>query len=190
MNFDEAYYQRYYHNPETRAVSPEEQQRQAAFVAAYLRYLQIDISSIVDVGCGIGTFLENFKNEFPGASCHGVEFSNYLCDHYGWQQGSVVDVDTAPADLVVCNDVLAYLDKKDCGKAIQHLAGLTQSALYLSVMTSEDMTIVDTELSDMQQQPRSFRWYRKHLDPHFQSVGGGLFIKRSLGVPLWRLEHV
>ena len=189
MNFDAAYYQRYYHNPETRAVSPEEQQRQVAFVAAYLRYLQVDITSIVDIGCGIGTFLEQFKNEFPNASRHGIEFSSYLCDHYGWQQGSVVDVDTAPADLVVCNDVLAYLDNKNCEQAIRHLAGLAQAALYLSVLTIEDMAIVDTELTDMQQQPRSVLWYRKRLDPHFQSVGGGLFIKKPLAIALWRLEH-
>ncbi len=189
MNFDAAYYQRYYHNPKTRAVSPEEQQRQATFIAAYLRYLAVEVSSILDIGCGIGTFLQQFKNEFPDASRHGVEFSTYLCEHYGWQHGSVVDVDTAPADLVVCNDVLAYLDKNACAQAIQHLAELAQSALYLSVMTSEDMAIVDTEHSDMQQQPRSFRWYRKHLDPHFQSVGGGLFIKKPLTVSLWRLEH-
>ena len=101
----------------------------------------------------------------------------------------MVNVDTAPADLVVCNDVLAYLDNKNCEQAIRHLAGLAQAALYLSVLTIEDMAIVDTELTDMQQQPRSVLWYRKRLDPHFQSVGGGLFIKKPLAIALWRLEH-
>ncbi|XOV83146.1 MAG: class I SAM-dependent methyltransferase [bacterium] len=189
MNFDAAYYQRYYHNPKTRAVSPEEQQRQVAFIAAYLRYLTVDVASIVDIGCGIGTFLAHFQKEYPDAACHGVEFSTYLCEQHGWQYGSVVDVDTPPADLVVCNDVLAYLDKNACAQAIHHLADLSQSALYLSVMTSEDIDNVDTEHSDMQQQPRPVRWYRKHLDLHFQSVGGGLFIKKPLTIPLWRLEH-
>ena len=189
MTFDAAYYQRYYHNSETRAVSPEEQQRQARFVAAYLRYLDVEVASIVDIGCGIGTLLQAFQREFPEASHHGIEFSSYLCDTYGWQQGSVVDIATDPADLVICNDVLAYLDNKSCKKAINHLASLTQTALYLSVMTSEDKDIVDTQHSDMQQQARSHRWYRKHLDPHFQSVGGGLFIKKPLAVSLWRLEY-
>lgn len=189
MKFDEAYYQRYYYDPDSRAASPQEQQQQADFIAAYVRYLDIQVHSVLDIGCGIGTLLNQLNKAFPEATTQGVEYSPYLCEKFGWSSGSVVDIKTAPADLVICTDVLAYLDDKSCARAIKNLAALTTTALYLSVLTTEDLDIVDTQHTDMQQTPRTYHWYREHLEAEFVRVGGGLFVKKPLTVALWRLEY-
>jgi len=187
--FDQQYYERFYADVQTRAVSPLEQQQQADFISAYLRYLAVPVSRILDIGCGLGVLLAQLRQQFPSATATGVEFSNYLCDKYGWRHGSVVDFQEQPFDLVVCNDVLGYLNKKDCRRALQNLADLTRHALYVSVLTEEDLPICDTEHTDMQQKLRSDQWYKKHLANHFVAVGGGLFLKKPLEFAVWQMER-
>jgi trans-aconitate methyltransferase len=190
MKFDAAYYDRFYRDPETRATTPQEQALQAQFIASYLRYLDISVSQFIDIGCGLGALLGSLQQAFPEAVGTGVEVSRYLCEAYGWNHGSAVDYRSEPQDLVICTDVLGYLADAACTKAINNLAKLTHSALYLSVITSEDIPICDTEHTDMRQHVRSYAWYRQRLDKHFVGVGGGLFLKKPVEVPVWRLEQI
>lgn len=189
MPFDAAYYERYYVNPATRAAAPHEQERQAAFIAAYLNYLELDVKRIVDIGCGLGTLLNRLGSEFPSATCDGVEVSDYLCQKYGWRAGSVDTFRARPYDLVICTDVLGYLDDERCAKALENLARLTRGALYVSVLTEDDMDICDRDHTDLSQILRPAAWYRERLDEHFTPLGGGLFLKQSAGVPVWALER-
>ncbi len=78
--FDKAYYDRFYRNPKTRAATPASARKQAAFIANYLRYLDVPVRRILDVGCGLGATLRALQTEFPKARCVGVEYSDYLCD--------------------------------------------------------------------------------------------------------------
>ncbi|MEM7077365.1 MAG: class I SAM-dependent methyltransferase [Pseudomonadota bacterium] len=189
LNFDAAYYQRFYADQASSAVSSGEQRIQADFVAAYLRYLSIEVDSILDVGCGLGVMLAQLQAAFPRARAQGVEFSAYLCQARGWRQGSVVDYKDEPYDLVVCHDVLGYLSAREATRAIKNLARLTRSALYLSVLTEEDLEICDTERTDMQQAVRPVDWYKSRLEKHFVAVGGGLFLRKPLQHPVWALER-
>ncbi len=186
--FDAAYYQRFYHDPQTQAVSIEEQQRLAGFICAYLRYMDIPVKSILDLGCGIGTLLHALADQYPHAHTTGVESSNYLCQEYGWRKGSVQDYGGPGADLVVCSDVLGYLDNTACAAAIDQLAHLTRQVLYLAVLTREDLDVCDTTRTDLNQYTRSARWYRSKLREHFQSMGGGLYLKKPVKYPLWQME--
>lgn len=187
--FDKAYYDRFYRNPDTRAVTPAAARRQAEFIAAYLRYLELPVKRILDIGCGTGTVLRALGRAFPRAHTEGVEFSRYLCERYGWNSGSVVDHQPdQPADLVVCNDVLAYLDDAECGSAIENLASICAGALFLGVLTREDLDLCDRRRTDAAQIPRPANWYRERLGRHFVATGGGLYLKRPVGVTVWTLE--
>lgn len=186
--FDRDYYQRFYHDATTRAVSPQEQALQTTFIAAYLRYLQVPVRTILDVGCGLGDMLAGLQHAFPDACCTGVEVSEYLCKTHGWEHGSVVDLRRDPCDLVVCHDVLGYLNKKDCRKAIRNLSRLTAHALYLSVVTAEDEPVYDPEHTDMTQKFRPVAFYRELLARDFVTAGGGFYLKKPLTVPVWQLE--
>src|SRR5277367_4687920 len=73
-----------------------------------------------------------FSEVLPRARYVGLERSEYLCSRYGWTRGSVVDhAARHQSDLVVCYDVLQYLDDRDAGRAIANLARLTRSAVYV-----------------------------------------------------------
>lgn len=190
QRFDKAYYDRYYRNPRTRATTPAAVRRQAAFIAAYLRHLEVPVRRVLDVGCGTGNLLRALGRAFPGASTRGIEYSDYLCARYGWEPGSVVDLDTGrTADLAICNDVLGYLDDRTCAKALENLSAVAEGALYLGVLTREDLPLCDPERTDGSQIARPLNWYRRRLEADFLPVGGGLFLRKPLSVTVWHLER-
>jgi SAM-dependent methyltransferase len=189
-SFDAKYYDRYYRNPGTRATTPQAVRRQAAFVASLLRHIEIPVRRVLDIGCGLGWMLQSLQNEFPKARCTGVEYSEHLCSKNGWTRGSVVDFTArSPFDLVVCHDVLPSLDDKACRAAIGNLATLCRGALYLGVLTAEDWDHCDRARTDPDVFLRPAKWYRKQLDRNFQSIGGGVFIRKPLPIALWALER-
>ncbi|MCZ6709220.1 MAG: methyltransferase domain-containing protein [Gammaproteobacteria bacterium] len=189
--FDKAYYDRYYRNPRTRATNPAAVRRHAAFIAAYLMHLDLRPKHVLDIGCGTGTLLRALGRQFPGASLMGVEVSDYLCRRYGWNSGSAVNFHpNQQFDLVVCNDVLGYLDDKDCARALKNLADLSGSALFLGTLTSEDMMLCDAQRTDPQQRARPVSWYRRRLKRDLVNLGGGLYLKKPLSVTVWTLDRL
>jgi trans-aconitate methyltransferase len=187
--FDARYYRRFYLNPRTRAGTPQGAAKQAAFIHAYLRYLEIPVKRVLDIGCGLGRHLRPIEKLYPRARCIGVEYSPYLCDRYGWERGSVTDyVASQPFDLVLCSDVLPSLDDRACDLAIRNLAKLTRGALFLGVLTKEDLREADHARTDLDVYTRNARWYRTRLARHFTAVGGGIFLKKPVEVAVWAME--
>lgn len=190
-NFDKAYYDRFYRDPGTRAVSPATAQRQSDFITAYIRYLEVPVKRFIDIGCGVGNVLRALQKAFPRAHGHGVEYSNYLCERYGWEKGSVIDYQPPHrVDLVLCNDVLGYLDDAACKQAIRNLAEMTSGALFIGVLTQEDLGLCNPQRTDSQQIVRSLAWYQRRLKPSFVNVGGGLFLRKPLNVTVWNLDRL
>jgi SAM-dependent methyltransferase len=190
--FDESYYQRFYLDPKTRVTDRAGIDRLGDFVCSYLRYLALPVSRVLDVGCGIGLWQRVLARHFPTAMYRGVEYSEYLCERYGWERGSVVDYKSrARFDLVVCQGVLPYLDLRACKQAIENLARLCRGALYLEAVTRDDYDggVVDRRRTDAAMQLRSARWYRRALAPHFDALGGGLWLAKRAKVPVYALER-
>ncbi len=187
--FDRAYYDRFYRDPRTRVGTRRAFARLGRFVGAYLRHLEIEVSTVLDLGCGVGHWREAARRAFPRATYTGVEVSAYLCREYGWERGSVVDWAGDPADLVVCHGVLQYLDARDARRALRNLARLTEGALYLEVLTREDWDEnVDRRVTDGEVFLRPAEFYRRELRKHFVACGGGLFVPRDSGTVLFELE--
>ena len=189
--FDAAYYERFYADPLTCSVTDDEVERQIAFVSAYLKHIALPVRRILDLGCGLGMMQAPLMRAFPDARYQGVEYSEYLCAELGWQRGSVVNYRSrTPFDLIVCHDVIQYLDDGDADRAIRNLAALCRGALYLGVLTTEDWhENCDPTRTDDQVVLRSAAWYRERLCRHFISAGGGVFVKTEAPVVLWSLER-
>lgn len=189
--FDAQYYQRFYADAQTCSVTEEEVRRQVAFFTAYLAHMGLPVRRILDLGCGLGLMRAPLLAAFPAASYTGVEWSEHLCARLGWQHGSVVDYRARSAfDLVVCHDVLQYLDNAQAGRAIDNLARLSRGALYLGVLTREDWEHnCDRTRTDDEVHLRRASWYRRKLAAHFRSAGGGVFLKHDAPVVLWELER-
>lgn len=188
--FDAAYYERYYLNPRTRAMSVEDFHVLGNFVCSYLRYLGQPVRHVLDMGCGLGRWRDVLECHFPDASYTGVEFSSYLCQQYGWTRGSAVDYQAArPFDLVICQDVLQYLTREQAIEAINNLARLCQGAIYFAVLTKEDWhDNCDQIRTDGNVYLRTGNWYRRQLEPHFCNGGGGVFVSQHSPAVLYDLE--
>ena len=188
--FDRAYYERYYRNPRTRVYAAEDVDRLCGFVTAYCQHLRLPLRRVLDLGCGLGYWRDALAKRAPKARYTGVEVSDYLCEHYGWRKGSVVDFEANGSfDLVICQGVLQYVSNADAVRAIDNLAGLCRGALYLEALTREDWhERVDRSRTDGDVHLRSVRWYRRHLSPHFVDAGGGVFVRRTAGVVMFELE--
>ncbi len=190
--FDEAYYERFYFNQKTRVVDREHSDRLGAFVCSYVRHLRVPVQRVLDLGCGIGLWREQIARHFAHARYRGVELSSYLCQRFGWEQGSVVDYTTAqPYDLVICQGVLPYLNAQDLQKALANLGALCQGALYVEAVTQEDWTndVVDETLTDTRQFRHPAQAYRDGLSRHFVEMGGGLWLSHQADLPVFALER-
>lgn len=188
--FDNAYYARFYGDAETRISDAEEDLKLVRFVTSYLDYLGVRVQTVLDVGCGTGRWKAALHTLDPNLEYTGVEVSEAMCQEHGWHQGSVVDWDGPPADLVICHGVLQYLDNDEAKAAIRNLGRLAKTALYLELVTREDWdNNVDQALTDGQIHFRRARWYRKRLAEHFESAGGGIFLPHRSPVVLYELER-
>ena len=191
--FDEAYYQRFYFDKNTSVVDPQHMERLGTLVCSYLKYLRVPVPRVLDVGCGIGLWKGIVAQHFPAASYHGVEISPYLCERYGWQQGSVVDhAAEQPFDFVICQGVLPYLSPPDLKAALHNLGRLSRGALYVEAVAREDYErdIIDEGLTDNRVFRHRAELYRRGLGEGFLELGGGVWLSRQAELPLFALEHL
>ncbi|WP_298210917.1 class I SAM-dependent methyltransferase [Acidovorax sp.] len=190
--FDEAYYQRFYFDKKTSVMDPEHMERLGTFVCSYLKYLRVPVLRVLDVGCGIGVWKDIVARHFPQASYQGVEFSPYLCERFGWQQGSVVDyVADEPFDFVICQGVLPYLSPADLKTALHNLGHLCKGALYVEAVSREDYErdIIDEDLTDGRVFRHRADLYRRGLQQGAIELGGGVWLSRKADLPLFALEQ-
>jgi trans-aconitate methyltransferase len=163
----------------------------AQLIAAILRHALVPVRSILDAGCGIGLLQKPFAKVLPRARYTGLEASEYLCRRYGWTLGSVADhVPKARSDLLICYDVLQYLDDREAARAIRNLANLTAAALYVSALTREDWRHnCDQTRTDRAVHLRPGEWYRRRLRRNFDYLGLGVWVLKDVTAVLWDMER-
>ena len=170
---------------------PIDIERQARFLCGYLDYLGIDVRRILDLGCGLGRLRDPLLAGFPRARYTGVEISEHLCAELGWVRGSAATFRSRRRfDLVICQDVLQYLDDAEAEDAIENLARHCRGALYFGALTREDWEeSCDRTRTDGNGYLREGAWYRSRLAPSFVCVGGGVFVARCAGVVMFELDR-
>ena len=190
MPFDREYYQRYYYDPRTAVASRAEMRARARLIAAFVEHLGLPVRRILEAGCGTGLLQRELKRLLPRAHYTALESSEYLCRRYGWQHGRIEEFRTrAPYDLVVCYDVLQYLERAAAERALRNFARLTRGALYFSALTRGDLERnCDPKRTDANVHLRSADWYRARLRRHFRAAGLGFWVRRGAPLTLWELE--
>ena len=192
MPFDEAYYQRYYHNPRTAVTSRAEMRDRAALIAACVRYVGLPVTRVLDAGCGVGLMRAPLRRHLPHAQYTGLEVSEYLCQRYGWQQGTLQALNARVRyELVVCYDVMQYLKEDEARKAIAKLGAVCRGALYFGALTSGDWrNNCDQSRTDRVPGLRSAAWYRRELARKFRPLGCSMWLRHDAPVTLWDLDGV
>jgi SAM-dependent methyltransferase len=192
MSFDHDYYKRFYYDPKTAVTNKREMQARARLIAAYALHTGLPVRRILDAGCGTGLLRPWLKRYLPDAVYTGIEASEYLCQRYGWQQAQI-ETYKPPAsfDVVVCYDVLQYLDSGTADRALANFAKLCRGVLYFTALTRVDWEHnCDRSRTDSNVHLRSAQWYRSRLRRNFREVGCGFWLRRGAPFTVWDLESL
>lgn len=177
--FNADYYRRYYESNRTAVVTPAEAKTEVGFVLAFCRHIQVDIRRFADVGAGTGWWAKQFKLQHrKRCDIETFDASPAAANRYGHVLVGADKFGRGSYDLIVCRDVLRYLDSATAKKAINRFAKKCRGVLYLHVITRDDD--IDEEASDMSGYFRTAAWYTRQLDAGFINVGMGLFVSRKL----------
>jgi predicted TPR repeat methyltransferase len=191
--FDRAFFDRFYQRAHTAVISVDDVYRRARFVLAYLAHLQLEVHSVLDAGCGTGLWKKALRRIDRDIAYTGIDPSEYLCRRYGWTRSAIADY--APRrrfDLVVCQDVLQYVDDAGVRRSIAAMARACAGALYFDVPTSDDIAddLLDMKRTDQSIHVRSAAWYRRLLQKEFVNAGGGVFVKKDARAVILALERL
>jgi SAM-dependent methyltransferase len=192
MSFDYEYYKRFYFDPKTAVTNKKEMQSRARLIAAYAQHSGLPVKRILDAGCGTGLLRPWLKRYLPRSSYTGIESSEYLCQRFGWQRASIETYKpAAPFDIVVCYDVMQYLDSRTAERALANFGKICRGVLYFTALTRVDWEHnCDRSRTDPNVHLRSAQWYRSRLGVNFREAGCGFWLRRGSPFTVWDLESV
>jgi len=178
--YDEEYFDRWYRGPAAPKGEGELALQVALSVAATESVLNRPLRTVLDVGAGEGRWHPALREVRPEASYLGVEPSEYAIRRFGESRNLMSgDLAALPTfafertfDLVVCADVLHYLDDREILGAIDELADLVGGVALLEVFTEEDHAAGDRDGF----RARPALWYRRVFE------GAGLV---PIGLQMW-----
>lgn len=166
----------------------------AAEHAEYLKHLFglefIDISSVLDLGAGLGHLFEAVLKTFMPYKAMAIEPSDFA--YKALSQRSLKPVESTRLellqmdlrtwaskggkfnkhfDLTLCTSVLQYLEEDEIDELLPILSERTKY-LYLTVPTDVELARQreDLDFDDQYAIPRTRAWYQKKLKPHFTFV--------------------
>ena len=189
-HFGREYYRRYYLDPRTAVATRREMHARARLIAALTEHAGLPVRRILEAGCGTGMLRTPLRRLLPRAHYLALESSEYLCRRYGWQRGRIEAYRAAaPFDLVICYDVLQYLDAAAARRALANFGRLCRGVLYFSALTRLDLEHnCDPRRTDSDVYLRSAHWYRSRLRRQFREAGLGFWLRRGAPLTLWELE--
>lgn len=167
--YDRAYFDRWYRARRSRIESPAALRRRVAVAVALAeRLLERPIRSALDVGCGEGRWRGELLRLRPRLRYVGVDPSPYVVARFGRARGIVhgdfgelpAQAIGGPFDLLICADVLHYLDDAELDRGLPGLARLTAGVAWLEALCREDE--VEGDLTGLLLRPA--RTYRRRFE--------------------------
>jgi SAM-dependent methyltransferase len=153
-SYDSAYFHRWYRDPRTRVTSERALERKVHLALSAAEYmLGRRVRTVLDIGCGEARWFVALKRARPGIVYTGVESSEYAVETFGAsrniKRGSFGTLRTlklrGPFDLIVCADVLQYVQKQDLGRGLREIRRLLRDVAYVEAYAREDDMVGDME---------------------------------------------
>lgn len=145
--YDAAYFEQWYHDPERRVITPAVVARKVRLVLGVAEaLLERPVRSVLDAGCGEGAWREHLRRERPNIRYTGVESSAYVVQRYGRTRDiragsfgtlAAVGLD-APYDVIVVCDVLQYVPDAELMPGLRAIAESLGGVVYLEAYTTDD----------------------------------------------------
>lgn len=146
-SYDKAYFDHFYRDPAERvatAAGLERKVRMAVSIAEFL--LAHRIRTVLDVGCGEAPWFQVLKRLRRDVRYIGVDSSEYVLERYGEarniRRGDLGSLGAMRLpkriDLIVCADVLQYVETRDVERGLRAIRRLVGGVAYIEAFTTED----------------------------------------------------
>ena len=160
--------------------------RKVALAVATAEYhLERPLRTVLDIGCGEGAWRAPLSKLRPDARYLGFDASEYAVRRFGTRRnlpfarfGDFAHLRPCPpADLLVCSDVLHYLDVRELDRGLPGLAELCSGVAFLEAFAREDRAEGDEH--EFRNRPAAF--YRRRFDAlGFTQLGSHCWLSPSL----------
>ena len=166
--YDRAYFDKWYRSWDNKVSTAAEVRRKVAMAVSISEYfLRRPLRSVLDIGCGEAAWLPHLRSMRQRIAYQGLDPSDYVVSRFGKsrniRKASFADLPQLDLgttyDLVICSDVLHYVDEASIPAGIAAINRFAHGAAYIEVLTKEDDVIGD--LDGLEQRPAAY--YRKLL---------------------------
>ena len=192
-HYDRAYFDRWYRR-EGMGDAKRLARKVALAVAMAEYHLERPIRSVLDIGCGEGAWRAPLLKLRPRLDYLGFDASEYAVRRYSGSRNihyaRFGDFEylrpCPPADLLICRDVLHYLDTRELNRGLPGLADLCGGVAFIEMFAKEDAAIGDED--EFHARPASF-YRRKLADAGFVQIGSHGWLSPALAGHATALEH-
>ncbi len=194
-SFDRRFYDKWYRTERHRVRTPAQLRRHLALaVATAEQLLERPVRRVLDVGAGEGDWGVALRSLRPRATYVGLESSAYVLGRYGKRRGIELGTfgtldqrrDLHRYDLVLCVDVLHYLERTEVVRGVAALGAELRGVALLHLFAREDR--IEGDVHGMRRQ--SARWYRDTFKAAgLTATGLGHWVGPSLAENLASLER-
>jgi SAM-dependent methyltransferase len=164
----DADYFRHWYQVRARSGQADLGRKVAMAVALAEFYLQRPIRSVLDVGCGEGVWRAPLLKLRPRLHYQGVDPSEYAVARFGARRnialarfGQLGELRFgAPADLLVCSDVIHYVPTAELRRGLRGLAELCDGVAFLELYAAGDEIAGDLDGYLARPAAAYRRWFR------------------------------
>ena len=191
--YDEQYFDRWYRGADGVGSGEALRRNVALAVAVAESVLDAPLERVLDVGCGEGRWQPVLRGLRPEATYLGIDPSEYAVERFGAERnlrsGSFEELSyhvfDMPFDLVVCSDVLHYLDDATIRRGLPALEERCGGVALLETFTEEDDPEGDRDGFHL----RPAAWYREvFAEAGFVSIGLQMYVPREIAEDLDALD--
>lgn len=182
--YDRAYFDRWYRKGGIGGA--RRLARKVALAVATAEYhLERPLRTVLDVGCGEGPWRAPLLKLRPDAQYLGFDASGYAIARFGARRnlhlarfGDFAQLRPCPpVDLLVCSDVLHYLDARELDRGLPGLAELCGGVAFLETFAREDRAEGDEH--DFRNRPAAF-YRRRFAALGFTQLGSHCWLSPAL----------
>ncbi len=193
--YDRAYFDRWYRGRCRIGAEPEVRRKVAMALSVAEYFLRRSVRNVIDIGCGEAPWLAHLQALRPDVRYAGIDPSEYVVQQFGEsrnvRRGSFGELPSMRIrerfDLLVCADVLHYLQEEEIERGLPALVKLMRGAAFLEVLTREDAVVGDT----FGLIPRPARWYGdRFLAAGLTPVGPYVWLAPALAKQATSLERL
>lgn len=146
-SYDREYFDRWYRDPADRVATIESLRRKVRLAVSVAEFLLgRPIRTVVDVGCGEAPWYPILRTLRKDVRYIGIESSEYALGRFGAarniRRGSLATLATLrlprSVDLVVCADVLQYVETHEIERGLKAIHRMLAGVAYIESFTSVD----------------------------------------------------